>query len=314
MAATMEAGFASSSLTCSKELSGIKVSLFAFDFDGTCTQEDTTSLHYKATNQYRTSSQAEADELDMRWNELGKLYWSGHQEVISNSLEIYAHSNSSTFNEKGLQLFLQQVYNFDLEMTKKVEASGLLRGISNEGVKEVAKQVTLSPGCLNVLNHVNLPLYLISVNWCKDLIHAKIGHLKHLRIFANNFPLEGELSTGYIDRSISSAFHKEKIFQDLVQKSNISQGISIFIGDSVGDVLALLQADIGVVIGKNHGIRKVAKSFGIKLLPLQDIQKITANGCQEQLRLEQEGVLFEASSWNEIGFLLFGSRYTPNKF
>lgn len=317
MATVMDTGLASSpSMACEADWMGLKVSLFAFDFDGTCTQKDTTSLLYRATEKYRSSTEAEMKTIDERWSELGKKYWTGHQEVVAKSLSVHADSNLSTFDEKGLRSFLQEVYNYDMTMTKEVEASEILKGISKEALIEIAKEVKLSPGCLNVLNHINLPLHLISVNWCQDLIHANIGHLRHLNIFANSLPLEGELSSGNLGKKVKSAFDKEIIFQDLLCNKSVdsSEGLSVFVGDSIGDILAMLKSDVGIVIGKSQTLRKVAKSFGIKLLPLEEIQKITRNGCQEQTIPKQKGVLFEASSWNEIGVALFGTRYTPNKF
>lgn len=318
MATMMDTGFASSaSMTCDTDWNGLSVSLFAFDFDGTCTQKDTTSLLYKATDKYRTSTEVEMKQLDAHWSELGKTYWTGHQEVVSKSLAVHG-TPGSTFNEKGLRSLLEEVYHYDVTMMKQVEASKLLKGISKDSIKETAQEVKLNPGCLNVLNHINLPLYLITVNWCEDLIHAKLGHLRHLKIFGNNLPLEGELSSGYLAKNLTNAFDKETIFQELVQnKSTRSDGISVFVGDSVTDLLALLKSDIGIVIGKSQTVRKVAKSFGIKLLPLQEIQKMTASECQENthhLHHLQKGVLFEAPSWNEIGFTLFGTKYSPSKF
>ena len=108
---------------------------------------------------------------------------------------------------------------------------------------------------------------------------------------------------------------KKQYFKELVQnKSTRSDGISVFVGDSITDLLALLKSDIGIVIGKSQTVRKVAKSFGIKLLPLQEIQKMTASECQDNTHHLQKGVLFEAPSWNEIGFTFFGEKYSPSKF
>lgn len=316
MATVMDTGLASSaSMACEPDWKGLNIGLFAFDFDGTCTQKDTTSLLYKAADKYRASTEAEMKQLDSQWNELGKTYWTGHQEVVSKSLSTHSTPGLSAFYEKGLRSFLQEVYDYDLTMMKEVEASELLKGISKDGIKEAAEEVKLNPGCVDVLNHVNLPLYLISVNWCQDLIRTKLGHLKHLNIFGNNLPFEGELSLGTLAKNLTSAFDKETIFQQLVQnKSERSQGISVFVGDSITDLLALLKSDVGIIIGKSQTIRKVAKSFGIKLLPLQEIQKMMSSECLENAHPTQKGVLFEAPSWNEIGFTLFGTKYSPNKF
>lgn len=317
MATLMDAGLASSSasMTCDADWRGLNIGLFAFDFDGTCTQKDTTSLLHKATEKYHASTESEMKELDAQWSELGRKYWNGHQEIVSKS--ILDHSTTaSEFNERGLRSFLQEVHQYDFEMMERVETSELLKGISRDGIKEVAKEVKLNQGCLNVLNHINLPLYLITVNWCQDLIHAKLGQLKHLKIFGNHLPLEGELSSGYLAKNLTNAFDKETIFQQLVQdKSARSEGISIFVGDSITDLLALLKSDLGIVIGKSQTVRKVAKSFGIKLIPLQEIQNKKASECQKETFCSiQRGVLFEARSWNEIGFTLFGANYSPSKY
>ncbi|XP_068671967.1 uncharacterized protein [Montipora foliosa] len=315
MATVMDTGLASSaSMTCDADWMGLDVSLFAFDFDGTCTQKDTTGLLYKATEKYHASTELEMKQLDAHWSELGKKYWTGHQETVAKSISLHSTFGSG-YNEMGLRSLLQEVYHYNHAMMKEVEASELLKGISRESIKETAKEVKLYPGCLNVLNQINLPLYLITVNWCQDLIHAKLGHLKHLKIFGNNLPLEGELSSGSLAKNLTSAFDKETIFQELVQsKSRGSGGMSIFVGDSITDLLALLKSDIGIVIGKSHTVRKVAKSFGIKLLPLQEIQNMMATKCHEEnSETSKEGVLFEAPSWNEIGFTLFGTNYTPSK-
>lgn len=318
MAAVMDTGLASSpSMTCEPDWMGLKFNLFAFDFDGTCTQKDTTSLLYKASEKYRSSTQAEMKTIDERWIEIGTIYWQGHQETVSKSMALHTDPNSLPhFNEKGLRSFLQEVSKYDMAMIKKVEASEILKGISKEGIKEIAKEVKFSPGCLNVLNHINLPLHLISVNWCQELIQTNLDHLRHLNIFANSFPLEGELSSGHVGKKVTGPFDKETIFQDLVHKlsTNSSNGISVFVGDSIGDILAMLKADVGIVVGKSHTLRKVAKAFGIKFLPLQEIQKMARNECQEFATPKERGVLFEAPSWNEIGFTLFGTRYIPNKF
>lgn len=316
MATVMDPTLASSpSMTCESDWRGLKVNLFAFDFDGTCTQKDTTSLLYKATDKYLASTEAERKQLDALWSELGKKYWSGHQDVVSRSLSVNDSPSFSAYNEKELRSFLQKVYEYDLTMMKQIEGSKILQGISKESIKEAAQEVKLNPGCLNVLNHVNLPLYLISVNWCQDLIHAKLGHLKHLNIFGNNLPLEGELSSGHLGKTLTSAFDKERIFQDLIgNTTERSDGVSVFVGDSITDLLALLRSDVGILIGKSQTVRKVAKSFGIKLLPLQDIQEMKGGDCHENANPKQKGVLFEAPSWNEIGFILFGTKYSPNKF
>ncbi|KAM0008797.1 putative HAD superfamily protein [Helianthus debilis subsp. tardiflorus] len=44
--------------------------------------------------------------------------------------------------------------------------------------------------------------------------------------------------------------------------------LTIYIGDSVGDLLCLLEADIGVVIASSSSLGKIATHFGVSFVPL----------------------------------------------
>ena len=45
-------------------------------------------------------------------------------------------------------------------------------------------------------------------------------------------------------------------------------GLSLFVGDSPSDLAALLAADVGIVVGGNSLLRRVASAAGVRLLPL----------------------------------------------
>lgn len=201
-------------------------------------------------------------------------------------------------------------------MIKKVEVSEIFKGIFKEGIKEIVKEVKFSFGCLNVFNYINLSLYLILVNWCQELIQVNLDYFRYVNIFVNSFLFEGELLSGYVGKKVISFFDKEIIFQDLVYKLFVDSlnGILVFVGDFIGDILVMLKVDVGIVVGKSYILRKVVKVFGIKFFFLQEIQKTIGNGCQEFVILKERGILFEVLLWNEIGFILFGIRYILNKF
>ncbi|XP_031575102.1 bifunctional TH2 protein, mitochondrial-like [Actinia tenebrosa] len=305
--------------SCPRDWPGLRVRFLAFDFDSTCTVEDTTGLYYKATETYRRASEAKSKVLDKEWESLGNTYLKGHKETIKRLLENVPYSENGNLSMEGLKSFLMETHNFDSECTKKVEASGLLSGISKEGIIQIAKNVQLSPGCVQVLGQVNLPLNVISFNWSKDLIQIVLGQLKHLRIAGNNFPTEDNKSTGQIDSHVSTSFDKEAEFMRLVEGQKEIEGLSVFIGDSIGDLLPLLKADVGIVIGNSNTMRKVAKAFGIKLLPLLDLYNRygRCNSVQYDSSIvipsttDNNGILYEATSWYEIGELLLGNRLLP---
>lgn len=153
-------------------------------------------------------------------------------------------------------------------MIKEVEVSEIFKGIFKEVIKDVVKEVKFNFGCLNVFNYINLLLYLILVNWCQDLIYVNLGYFRYLSIFVNSFLFEGELFLGIIGNKLRSVFDKEIVFQDLVRNRFLDSfdGILVFVGDLVGDILVLLKLDVGIVIGKSYILRKVVKLFGIKFL------------------------------------------------
>ena len=306
-------------MKCDKDWKGIKLKFFAFDFDGTCTEEDTSCLFYKASERYKSASQEDLKNFDDDWNRLSQQYLTGYHDTVASAVAQYSMGDLLEFNEKGLRSLLASVHSFERKLTESVEASGLLKGITRNAIKEKAHFVKLSPACLNVLHQVKMPLHTISVNWSEDLIHAKLGHVKHLHILANNFPFKDDLSTGKIGSTMSTAFDKERAFKELCNCTDMPYEYSVYIGDAITDLLALLTADIGIVVGKSATMRKVIKAFGITFEPLSDVpQHLSVNHCHQEggLKLFRQGqrVLYEANSWNEIGFSVLGSRYTPNKY
>ncbi|XP_048575866.1 bifunctional TH2 protein, mitochondrial isoform X2 [Nematostella vectensis] len=291
---------------------GIKLKFVAFDFDGTCTTKDTTGLYYKATDQYRDGPENVTQTLDKKWGELGKTYFEGHTATISKLLQ-ETPDPIHGLNIKSLKEFLSEVYEFDSSCTKRVDDSKLLAGVTKEGIKQVSKLVELRPGCTSLLNKLDLPLHVISFNWSEDLIKNVIS-LKHVEVSANDFQYYNNGSR-YVGRKLSSPQDKENEFIKLMQRHAEIDGLTVFIGDSIGDLLPLLKANIGIVIGNNLELRKVAAAFGIKLVPLTDFHSsclIVGNRCQEEMTscaTRQHGKLYATNSWDEIGSLLIGPHY-----
>lgn len=79
-------------------------------------------------------------------------------------------------------------------------------------------------------------------------------------------------------------------------------GPSVFVGDSLGDLPAMLEADVGVLIGGSATVARVCTAFGITMRPLDALLGLSL----EQVRAQGRGVIFTASSWPHIGFCLFG--------
>lgn len=131
-----------------------------------------------------------------------------------------------------------------------------------------------------------------------------------LNIHANEFAFENSISTGEIIKKVESPMDKVKAFTNILDKySNDKKSLTVYIGDSVGDLLCLLQADIGIVIGTSASLRKVGSQFGVSFLPLfpglVKKQKEYIQGSSFNWKAKS-GILYTANSWAEIHAFILG--------
>lgn len=144
-------------------------------------------------------------------------------------------------------------------------------------------------------------------------LHAA-GCLDGLNIHANEFAFEESVSTGEIDRKIQSPLDKVEKFKSIRSDADSTVPfLSVYIGDSAGDLLCLLEADIGIVVGSSTSLRRVGRQFGVSFVPLflGLVEK------QRQLMDEdasvfkpRSGVLYTVSSWSEIHAFVLGSDFS----
>nr|CAB3483852.1 unnamed protein product [Digitaria exilis] len=265
-----------------------KYKLLVFsDFDLTCTVVDSSAVLAEiAILSFQKSSQSGVDNaldrtksLDLRnsWNMLSKQYMEEYEECMERLLPA-EESKSLDYDQlyKGLEVLAE----FEKLANSRVVDSGVLGGMNLEDIRKAV-------GCLDGLN-----------------------------IHSNEFAFEGSVSTGHIDRKIQSPLDKVEKFKNIKSGTDsTSPLLSVYIGDSVGDLLCLLEADIGIVVGSSTSLRRVGKQFGVSFVPLFPglVEK------QRQLTDEQEassvfkarsGVLYTVSSWSEIHAFILGSDFS----
>lgn len=141
-------------------------------------------------------------------------------------------------------------------------------------------------------------------------------------------------------RRVECARDKGRLFQQLLSLGRLAssgsgsggstgsgagtgqQGASVFVGDSATDVLPLLAADYGIVVGSNKLLRCVLAQHGVRLAPLCAAPFDPAASAAAAGAAAAEGsgdaaaaaggdaasgpVVYEAASWHEINAFLFG--------
>lgn len=138
------------------------------------------------------------------------------------------------------------------------------------------------------------------------------GGIPTMHVHANEFEYEGSLSTGEILKKVESPIDKLQAFTDILKNCDQSEktNLTIYIGDSVGDLLCLLEADIGIVIGSSSSLRRIASHFGVSFVPLFPAlvkkQKELVEGNSFSWK-GLSGVLYTVSSWAEVHSFTIGS-------
>ncbi|KAJ0963666.1 hypothetical protein J5N97_028788 [Dioscorea zingiberensis] len=297
------------------------------DFDLTCTTVDSSAI--LAEIAILTVPKAEPSSpddlvprlssLDLRnsWEDLSRQYTEEYEQCIESILQVM-QDNLVDFD--GLYKILEQLSDFEKRANSRYVESGVLRGMNLDDIKRAGERLILQDGCQEFFRKVvsnkeklKSDLHVISYCWCADLIRSAFASdvLNAMSIHSNEFEYKESVSTGNIIRKIESPLDKVEVFNAILRDSNNDGNhLSVYIGDSIGDLLCLLEADIGIVIGSSPSLRKVAEQFGVSFLPLHGGAIIK----QQQLEGEDTSVwkgpsfhLFTVSSWSEIEAFILGA-------
>ncbi|KAK2988619.1 hypothetical protein RJ640_026434 [Escallonia rubra] len=153
-------------------------------------------------------------------------------------------------------------------------------------------------------------LFSVDIFFIHTLLLNRAGGLHALNVHANEFTYEGSLSTGEIIKKVESPIDKVRAFSELQQSTNDRKNVTVYIGDSVGDLLCLLKADVGIVVGSSSSLRRVGSHFGVSFVPLfpglVQKQKECVDGSSSNWR-GLSGILYTVSSWAEIHAFILGS-------
>ncbi|GMP21878.1 hypothetical protein CsSME_00000121 [Camellia sinensis var. sinensis] len=295
------------------------------DFDLTCTVVDSSAILAEiaiVTAPKSDQSQPEnqivrMSSADLRntWGVLSRQYTEEYEQCIES---IVRSGKAERFNYEGLCKALEQLSNFEKKANSSVIESGVLKGLNLEEIKRAGERVKLQDGCTGFFERVvkngnlNANVHVLSYCWCGDLIRSAFssGGLNVLKVHANEFVYENSISTGEIVKKVESPIDKVKAFSDILKNSSKEKkNLTVYIGDSVGDLLCLLEADVGIVHGSSTSLRRVGSHFGVSFVPLFPGVVKKQKGCAEGSTSSWKGlsgILYTVSSWAEIHAFILG--------
>lgn len=300
---------------------GIKPGFLGIDFDDTISVGDTIS------SLCRTGLKVQKRTGDTVYDKLLEQYLSKYQAFMTENLPV-SSSQITQYSEQDLAVFLETYSEFEDSMLAPVESSGILKGITALHLATAAEEVLVKPSAIETIkfvsrNYHNIEPHVLSVNWSGMFLRSIMKHQwpeYRATVHANELQgLQSEavtlngaeaISSGTIERRLTGPKQKADLLRSLLS-GRVEQNLdkpSVYIGDSLGDLSALLEADIGVVIGTSSSLRKVCSSFGIEIksldcLVLSDLEAVMG------AKTKDTRTLYSADSWAHIGFCLFGTRY-----
>ncbi|KAK6915307.1 Thiaminase-2/PQQC [Dillenia turbinata] len=305
----------------SKDLNPADNRLMLFsDFDLTCTVVDSSAILAEIaiitapkSDQNQSENQIArmlSGDLRNTWGVLSKQYTEEYEHCIENLMPTV----KVAFNYEGLRKALEQLSDFERRANSRVIESGVLKGLNLEDIKRAGERLILQDGCkvnlLIRLHTIDRLLATLCYRWAWLTVAVTLGGLDVLNVHANEFAYEDSISMGEIIRKVESPIDKVEAFNNILKKcSNDRKNVTVYVGDSVGDLLCLLEADIGIVFGTSSSLRRVGTQFGVSFVPLFPglVKRQKEFGEEKPPSWKGlSGVLYTVTSWAEIHAFILG--------
>ncbi|KAK2402809.1 bifunctional TH2 protein, mitochondrial [Trifolium repens] len=294
------------------------------DFDLTCTVVDSSAIlaEIAIVTAPKSDNQPEdqiarmlSSDLRNTWGSLSKQYTEEYEQCIES---IMPANRLENFDYKELSTALEQLSKFENKANNRVVESGVLKGINIEDIKRAGERLILQDGCTDFFRRVvknenlNANVHVLSYCWCGDLIRSAFSSadLNEMDVHANEFSYEGSVSTGDIVKKVESPIDKVQAFRNILENcKDDKKKLTVYIGDSVGDLLCLLEADVGIVVGSSSSLRTVGTQFGISFVPLFSGLVKKQKEYNEESSSNWKGLsgtLYTVSSWAEVHAFVLG--------
>ena len=275
--------------------------IFATDFDGTVTQKDTSYLAFRSTNRYINGAQDERSKHIENWENRGKWYFQNYSEILAKALRLFPRFDGF---KDSVEEFIKDIDKFGLDFRRKLADSEIFDDVIVDNSETIENEIIYHKNSKEVLKAIKEEKQIIckvlSVNWFPELLSTSLkGCVDQDDIVCAVLPTH--------NKSSCPSTPSEPSFGECASGSDKKQWIKkwlkdyncpiIYVGDSLTDLLALLEATYGVVYGCNQEFREIATHFKINLKPLNEFEGKDKN-CEDC-------TLYTTNSWDEIKQFVF---------
>jgi len=326
------------------------------DFDGTCTNSDTTpllprlaSLHSNDTPQQREQRLGAFQKLEQEYFD---NYCKVREDILRCETEIDDSNGESSdrssrsydpSNPDHLHEALEALDEVSTRVTHKVTSSSCLAGMPTtvkqitqliEENEEVREAVSLQKGCLDAICRARLQhgwrLGVLSINWCPALIGAALVTPIEQKLKAQVVEVEsieeeqGDTEVwcneithkGEVRLTIPGASAKRELIASIKCRKQAEnnfgdkeKSIVVYVGDSSTDLLGMLEADIGIMVGESSTVTNIAKKWCVKISHIST-RNNESNGIKDGgtrnsgLHERDSNTVWMVDGWDDIDDLL----------
>ncbi|ORY95918.1 HAD-like domain-containing protein, partial [Syncephalastrum racemosum] len=175
----------------------------------------------------------------------------------------------------------------------RIHQNGVFKGLTRAQIYEYGQSRSASllrAGVKEALGE--RPFDVVSVNWSPDWIRGVLDTLPVRQVYCNDLIYDGDYATGEIEPAVLVTEDKQAVI-----RKHVPEGDYLYVGDSMGDLLPLVDARIPIVIGDNK-----------KLLDtLRDSYSICLQEPSTPSSRPQGRVGYRVDQWDQISSILSSS-------
>ncbi len=261
--------------------------VLAVDFDETITTADTVARLPKLACEYL--SDAGAAERRRSWEEGVSKYVAEWRATFAAVLASPPDAPTAAERVDAFSRIFSDIENGSLDA---IERRGVLHGIPREALTRCGESIGKRDGADATLAEARrrgFDVHIVSANWSVDMLRGAVGD--GTPIHSNDLEFDGDgQTTGKFLRNMISARDKRARLKELAH----GRGRVVYVGDGTNDLAALMEADLGIVIGQKPDMLRVCKALRIPMYDVCDVDQVAAG----------ESVL-RVDGWDEIATALF---------
>ena len=276
-----------------------RCAVVAIDFDETLTVSDTCGVLGSL------GARAAAPGVgDARWRGLVERFGEDYAAVVPGLLPA---PPLSQWRLERFQQYVAELQGFDVMCNARLEG-GALAGISAEELQRAASEhVAPQPGAAAVLQQLlaecSCPgeVRVLSASWSDQFVRAALRHhfaVSLPEVTANRLVTAADgVSTGAVEWNVATAGDKAEWVRrwpsmdperetdrqteterhrdtetdsafDASKPPVYHSDLKVVVGDSIGDLPAMVEAGIGVIVKQSKSLRDAIAAFGLTLHPL----------------------------------------------